>query len=82
VRGIRRELAAVYTEAGQERFDWQSAARAASVLQILTRMIEASDIEERLSRLEAALDERDGIAGAPCGTGPPHQRECRHAAAR
>ena len=59
VRGCRRELAAVYAEARQDRLDWQSAARAASVLQILTRMIEGDAFEARIIALEqAAAGER------------------------
>ena len=54
VRGCRRELAAVYAEARQDRLDWQSAARAASVLQILTRMIEGDAFEARIIALERA----------------------------
>ena len=54
VRGCRRELAAVYAEARQDRLDWQSAARAASVLQILTRMIEGDAFEARIIALEQA----------------------------
>ena len=53
VRGCRRELAAVYAEARQDRLDWQSA-RAASVLQILTRMIEGDAFEARIIALEQA----------------------------
>ena len=57
VRGCRRELAAVYAEARQHRLDWQSAARAASVLQILTRMIEGDSFEARIIALEQAAGE-------------------------
>ena len=59
VRGCRRELAAVYAEARQNRLDWQSAARAASILAILSRMIEGSELEARLDALERTLAERD-----------------------
>ena len=54
MRGCRRELAAVYAEARQDRLDWQSAARAASVLQILTRIIEGDAFEARIIALEQA----------------------------
>ena len=59
VRGCRRELAVIYAEARQARLDWQSAARAASVLQILTRMIEGDTFEDRLAALESTLAEHD-----------------------
>ena len=56
MRGCRRELAAVYAEARNGRgLDWQEAARAASVLQILTKMLEGDDFERRIELLEAAL---------------------------
>jgi hypothetical protein len=62
VRGCRAELASVYGDARNAvgNIDWQDAARAASVLHIITRMLEGSEIEARLARLEAALAERDG----------------------
>jgi hypothetical protein len=55
VRGCRKELAGVYAQARNRQLDWQSAARAASVLQILTRMLEGSELEQRLAALEEAL---------------------------
>jgi hypothetical protein len=68
VRGCRAELAALYTEARNKAgVDWAEAARAASVLQILSRMIEGSDIEVRIDRLEAALADRDGTRPRPNG---------------
>ena len=39
--------------------DWQAAARAASVLQIVARLIEGGELEKRLSRLEQALADRE-----------------------
>ena len=74
MRGCRRELAAVYAEARQDRLDWQSAARAASVLQILTRMIEGDAFEARIIALEqAAAGERGRRAtnGRGCYDGHP-----------
>jgi hypothetical protein len=61
IRGIRRELARCYGEAREGALSWQDAARAASVLQILGRMIEGSDFEERLAALEGAIAERDAM---------------------
>jgi hypothetical protein len=59
-RGCRKELAGVYSEArNRGGMDWQDAARAASVLMTLVRMIEGSDFEARLDRIEAALGEHD-----------------------
>ena len=60
MRGCRRELAAVYAEARQDRLDWQSAARAASVLQILTRMIEGDAFEAQIIALERAAAGEQG----------------------
>jgi hypothetical protein len=55
-RGCRAELAAVYADARNNtgKIDWADAARAASVLQILTKMIEGGEIESRLEALETA----------------------------
>jgi hypothetical protein len=55
-RGCRAELAAVYADArnGTGKIDWADAARAASVLQTITRMIEGGEIEARLEALESA----------------------------
>jgi hypothetical protein len=49
----------VYAQARYEKIPWQDAARAASILQILTRMIEGDTFEQRLAALEQALAERD-----------------------
>jgi hypothetical protein len=59
-RGCRKELAGVYAEARNGTgLDWQAAARAASVLMTLVRMIEGSDFEARLEALESVLADRD-----------------------
>jgi hypothetical protein len=53
VRSCRRELSQVYRAARVDgSMDWQDAARAASILQILVRMIEGSSFEQRLAALE------------------------------
>jgi hypothetical protein len=72
VRACRRELAAVYAQARQDRIDWQSAARAASVLQILTRMIEGDAFEARIDALETALAERSPGLAHRNGNGHGH----------
>ena len=69
VRGCRRELAALYAEARQHRLDWQSAARAASVLQILTRMIEGDSFEARITALEQVAAEQGHGRRATNGRG-------------
>jgi hypothetical protein len=68
VRGCRRELAAVYAEARNAGgLDWQAAARAARILQVLTRMIEGSTLEARIEAIEAAL--ADHAPAKPNGSG-------------
>ena len=54
VRSVRKELSAIYREARFGKLDWQSAARAAMVLQIMAKMIEQDDIEARIAKLEEA----------------------------
>jgi hypothetical protein len=71
VQSCRKELAAVYREARVHGcIDWQDAARAASILQILARMIEGSTFETRLSALEAAIAEHRGQPPRPNGSSP------------
>ena len=50
---VRRELAAVYRQARACRMSCQDAARLASILQILGRAIEGSELEKRVRALEA-----------------------------
>jgi hypothetical protein len=70
VRGCRRELAAVYHEARNKAgLDWSDAARVASILQILARMIEGSDFEARLTAIETALAEQNGRPVKANGSG-------------
>jgi hypothetical protein len=58
--GIRKELAGVYAEARNGGgVDWQSAARAASILQILAKLIESDALERRVEALEQVLGERE-----------------------
>lgn len=49
----RRELARLYREARGRRLDVADASRMANILQILSRLIETSDLEARVERLEA-----------------------------
>ncbi len=70
MRSARRELSQVYRDARVNgSMDWSDAARAASILQILAKMIEGSDFEQRLSALEGALAERQGKPTKPNGAG-------------
>jgi hypothetical protein len=71
VRGCKRELASIYADArNQEGIDWQDAARAASILQILARLIEGGDFEARIVVLEAAAAERKNGPAKPNGHQP------------
>jgi len=49
---VRRELARLYSEARAGAVDVADASKLANILQILGRMIEAGDLEERISALE------------------------------
>ena len=49
---VRRELARLYGEARGGTLDVGAASKLANILQILGRMIEAGDLEERISILE------------------------------
>ena len=59
-RGIRRELAALYTAARLGELPTSDASRLASVLDILRRTLEAGELETRIRALEA---ERAAPAG-------------------
>jgi hypothetical protein len=58
---VKRELAAVYREARAPggTLDWQDCGRAANTLHILARLIEGSEIEQRLAEIERRLDDED-----------------------
>lgn len=49
----RRELAKLYREARGKRLDVGDASRLANVLQIMSRLIDTSDLEARVAQLEA-----------------------------
>lgn len=50
----RRELARLYREARGKRLDVADASRLANILQLLSRLIETSDLESRILALEEA----------------------------
>jgi transcription initiation factor TFIIIB Brf1 subunit/transcription initiation factor TFIIB len=52
---VRRELARLYREARRGTVSTADASKLANVLSILSRMIENSDLENRLEELEKAL---------------------------
>ncbi len=49
---VRRELAKLYREARADRVPVADASRLANILQILGRVIETSDLEQRMTALE------------------------------
>lgn len=49
----RRELARLYREARVSQIDVADASRLANILQIMSRLIETSDLEARVMELEA-----------------------------
>lgn len=51
---VKRELARLYREARAKKIETQDASRMANMLSILGRLIEGSDLEERLHALEMA----------------------------
>lgn len=53
VARVRRELARVYRDTRRGELDPGDASRFANMLSILGRLIEGSDVEQRLARLEA-----------------------------
>jgi Trm5-related predicted tRNA methylase len=55
---VRRELAKVYREARAGTLDVADASKLANILQIMGRMIETSEIEARLTVLEAKSEGR------------------------
>ena len=78
VRSIRKELCDVYRAARIDKsMDWHDAARAASILQILSRMIQGSDFEDRIAALETALAEHKGKPSRSNGHARPAPLERR-----
>ncbi len=54
--GIRRELASVYADARRGLIDSADAYRLASILHMLAKVIETSELADELQALEAATD--------------------------
>lgn len=55
VEHCRSELAAVYRQARSGAIDVGNASKLANILSILARMIEGSDLEQRIEAVEAQL---------------------------
>ncbi len=56
LRGVRRELARLYTDARQGRLQTGDASRLAFILATLAKLIEQEDLEHRVTLLEDALN--------------------------
>ena len=52
IADVRTELGRLYREARAQKIESQDASRLANMLSILGRLIEGSDLEERMDRLE------------------------------
>jgi hypothetical protein len=57
--GVAREMAHIYRESRYEQLDSGSAYRLASILNIISRTLEVSQVERRLNEIEQALLARD-----------------------
>ena len=53
VQDARKEMSKLYREARAGKIDIQDASRLANILMLIGRMIEGSDLEQRLEALEA-----------------------------
>jgi len=53
LKSVRQELGHLYRQAKLGDIDVQDASRLANILQILARIIQGTDIEERLAALES-----------------------------
>lgn len=53
VQDARKEMSKLYREARAGKIDVQDASRLANILMLIGRMIEGSDLEQRLEALEA-----------------------------
>ena len=56
LRGVRRELARLYTDARQGRIQTGDASRLAFILATLAKILEQADLESRVAQLEDALN--------------------------
>jgi hypothetical protein len=55
VRGVRRELVALYSAARSGEVEWEHASKGANILFILARLIESGLFEERIQQIEHAV---------------------------
>jgi hypothetical protein len=65
---IRREMATLYGESRDGKIDTLDASRVASILSTLGKLIEGSELEQRMAEIEARLDQgkrRPTPAGHP-----------------
>jgi len=53
---VRREMVKVYREARQGQLDRQDASRLVFMLTAIGRLIESSDLEQRLEKVEAQIE--------------------------
>jgi hypothetical protein len=60
VSAVRRELARLYKEARRGEISAADASRLGSLLALIGRLIEGSDLENRVRALERAQEERHG----------------------
>ena len=56
--GVRRELAAVYADARRGAIDSADAYRLASILHMLAKVIETSELADQLDQLDDAADSK------------------------
>ena len=52
VQDVQRELAKLYRLARAKRMDTSEASKLANILMLIARIMETSDLEERIARLE------------------------------
>jgi len=53
LQGVRRELVRIYKDMRQKKIPTQEGTRFAFVLQIIAKVLEQSDLEQRIEALEA-----------------------------
>lgn len=56
LKGVRLELVRVYTEVRQGALSSQEGTRLTYILQIIARVLEQSDLEQRVQHLEEELE--------------------------
>ncbi|MEA2562254.1 MAG: hypothetical protein QOH06_3758 [Acidobacteriota bacterium] len=62
---VRQEMARVYREARRREIPEQFAGRLVYMLSLIGKIIEGSDLEQRVSKLERKVGERNGGAYQP-----------------